>query len=286
MAASVWGHPMCKIALIILSLIISLEAFSQTATLQTQAPSRTTNWSGFASMGYSSNLYEKSETAAQAFGTASLLLNYRVSGDNLIRGSISGYQEQNQGQESKLNDGYVGWVNNGFWKKGKVLTIGQQIRGVFPSSKNSYRRDEKILGVTVVPSFMFNLTPVGLRGVILIYQPQFNKNAHRLQQNRAYQNNTSYNVNQSLALVWSITDHVYVQSAFVYGMGWSYGGVKRPDSYQVLSEVGYSFNAGLTLSAGVTNAGAIRNFENGNDQTIELFNNKTASVYTDLTYVF
>jgi hypothetical protein len=40
------------------------------------------------------------------------------------------------------------------------------------------------------------------------------------------------------------------------------------------------------LSAGVSNAGAIRDFEQGNDQTVELFNNRTASVFTDLTYAF
>lgn len=237
-------------------------------------------------MGYSSNLYEKTESAAEAFGVAAVLVNYRVSGEHLIRGFLSGFQEQNNGQETKLNDGYIGWVNNGFWRKGKVLTIGQQIRGVFPSSKNSYRRDEKLLGVTVAPSFMFNLTPVGLRGVTLIYQPQFNKNAHRLEQNRQFQNNTSYNVNQSLALVWSITDHIYLQNSFIYAMAWSYGGVKRPDSYQFFYEAGYSFNSGMTWSLGVSNSGPIRSFENGNDQTIELFNNKTASVYTDLTFVF
>lgn len=277
---------MGKSTFIIICFLIAAPLWAQTTTLQTQVSTNKSLWSGFASIGYSSNLYEKDSPNAEAFGSASLLVNYRYTGENLIRGSLSGFKEQNNGQETKLNDGYIGWVNNGFWRKGEILTIGQQIRGVFPSSKDSRVRDEKILGASVIPSFIFNLTPVGVTGVTLVYQPQMTKNFHKLEQNRLYQNNTSYGTNQILAIAWSITDHLYIQPVLVYGLAWSYGGVRRDDVYQFQAEVGYNFKSGIILAGGLTNAGAIRNLENGNDQTIRLYNNQTASTYMDLTYAF
>lgn len=275
-----------SVFIILISLISAQAAWAQLTTLQTQAPSQRSNWSGFSSMGYSSNMYSQGTSSAQAFGSASILANYRFSGENLARASFSGFQEQNKGREAKLNDGFIGWVNNGFWKKGKVLTVGQQVRAVVPSSKESRVRDEKLLGVSVIPSLMFNMTPVGLTGATLIYQPGLTKNFHSTQQNKTFQNNTSFTASQTFALAWSLTDKIYIQPVFAYVMGWSYGGVKRPDSYQVSFESGYNINSNLITSLGVTNAGAIRNFENGNDQTIQLFNNRTASLYMDLTYVF
>jgi hypothetical protein len=259
---------------------------AQSTRLTTQVKTSKTRWSGFTSVGYSSNLQERNSFEQEAFVTGDLMVNYHVQGSNLVRAFMSGYQEQNRGQESKLNDGYIGWVNNSLWKTGKILTIGQQARAIIPSSKESRVRDEKIFGATVATPFILNLTPVGFLGVTLVYQPQLTKNFHTYQQNKLNQNNPEYSINQSLSLNWSITDQIYLAPAFIYGSSWSYGGVKRDDAYQFALETGYSWASGITMDLGVTNAGAIRNFENGNDQTIQLFDNKTASVYSELLYAF
>jgi hypothetical protein len=271
---------------VLLLFFLSFKAFSQATLLSTNVNQKAPRFNGFTGLSYSSNLYESNSVSSETYLSGEFMLNYRVQGANLIRATLSGQQQQFAGHESQLNDGALGWVNNSFWRSGEVLTIGQQVRAILPTSKNSRVRDEKIIGVSLAPVFQFNLTPKGLTGVMVIYQPQLIRNFHEYQQNRAYQNNVQTGLNQILAVAWSVTDRFYVQPSFVYGSSWSYGNVKRDDTYQFASELGYSFKGGITVNAGITNAGAIRNFENGNDQTIELFNNKTASVYSGLLYSF
>ena len=198
---------------------------------------------------------------------------------------VSGYQQMNNGQEALLNDAQIGWNNGRFWQ-GENLIWGQQIRASLPASKDSRVRDEKILGVTVAPSFTYDLTPSGLTGVSLNYIPAVTKNFHKTEQNKAFQNNVSFNTVQAFAVIWSITDKLYLQPMLVYGLSWSYDGYKRDDFFQFETEVGYSIQKNLILAAGVTNQGTIQNFQNGSDQTLQLYNNKTASAYTELTYVF
>jgi hypothetical protein len=259
---------------------------SAQSIMQGQINQQKSRWSGFGNIVYSSNLQERSTYDHKAMTSASLLTNYRLSNGHMIRGSISGYQEQNKGQETKLNDANLGWVNNGFWYKGNGVYVGQQMRAVLPSSKESSVRDEKHIGVSMNPLLIANLAPLGLTSVTFIYLPQFTKNFNKYEQNRAYQNNVEYTISQIAAVSWSITDKWFLEPSVVYGQRWSYGGIKRDDTYSVGAELSYRLNSFLGVIVGFSNAGAITNLEQGNDQTFEIFNNRTASMYTGLNYVF
>lgn len=242
--------------------------------------------SGNASLGYNSNLYDRTEYAYNSYTSADLTLNYRVSGAHLIRGYFGGFQENEHAKETKLNDGFIGWVNNGFYRRGEILTMGQQVRINLPYSKDSRVRDTKIAGVSVVPVFIANMTPVGIEGLTLIYQPQLIKNMHTYKVNRAGTSNTSYAMNHTLVASYGFLEKFYVQPVFVYGMGWTYNNRKKSDNYQAAFELGYTLPKNLTIAGGWSNAGAIRNFENGNDQTIQVFDKKTSTVYGALYYMF
>jgi hypothetical protein len=273
------------LAVFIILLFYQGRAEAQTAAMSagTVAPSK---WSGFATLGYSSNLHERDASTYQQFGRASLMVDYRVMGANLIRTTMSGYQEGHGNQENRANDSSIGWVNNAFYTRGKILTVGQQVRAVLPTSRESNLRDERRLGVTLAPIAIVNLTPVGLTGATLIYLPGLTKNFHKFEQNRAFENNAEYAINQTAILSWSVTDRIYIQPSFTYGNSWTYAGTKRDDLYQFAFEVGRSMGKGFIVALGVSNAGAIRNFEQGPDQQIELFNNRTASVYSEVIYAF
>jgi hypothetical protein len=91
---------------------------------------------------------------------------------------------------------------------------------------------------------------------------------------------------ESYQCFYSPTDNIYIQPVFVYGQAWTYNNRKKDDVYQFALETGFIIGKGLTAAAGWSNAGAIRNFENGNDQTVQLFNNKTSTLYGALYYVF
>lgn len=275
-------------ALAFISLLFSLEVFGQSATLTTSAPANLggSRWSGFSALGYSTNMYESQSYSSNTSAFMSAVVNYRVTGPNLIRASVSGSKDLNHSEENKLNDGFVGWVNNSFWLTSKVLNIGQQVRAIVPLSKDSRERDGKLTGIAVAPVFVLNLTPVGVRGLSLVYQPQGTKNFHTYKQNRDFQTNPEYGLSQMVMLTWAATDNFYIQPMFIYGYSWSYGGTRRDDSYQLSLETGYSILSSTTIAIGVTNSGLVRNFENATDQTIQVYDRRTASVYSSLYYSF
>ena len=137
---------MRKIACSII-LITSLNAVAQTASL-TSAPVNTVKTNvvpglmnvnpskvfGSLSVGYNSNLYERNSYKSEKNTSADLLINFRASGSNIIRAYAGGTQAQTQGREARLVDGYTAWVNDGFWTRGKITTVGQQIRLAVPMS--------------------------------------------------------------------------------------------------------------------------------------------------------
>jgi hypothetical protein len=241
---------------------------------------------GSLSVGQSTNLYERSAIEAQASTSAELVVNYKISGPHLIRAYLGGSQMQTQGKETKLKDGYVAWVNDTFWLQNKTTIIGQHIRLIVPSSKESRLRDERLTGVTLAPIAVLNLTPLGLTGVMLAYQPAATKNFHKYQQNRAFKTNNEYTLAQLFRIAWSFTDNAYIMSDFIYRNAWSYGGIRKDDSSTYNLEIGRTFKGNLNWGVGVSTDATVRNFENGTDESISLFNKNKSSVYTDLTYLF
>jgi hypothetical protein len=274
------------VSVVLLGLLRLMDASAQSTLQQNLSSNKLPTLSGNASLGYNSNLYEKSAYSYSSSTSADLTLNYRVTGAHLMRAVVSGFQEHTQGQETKLNDGFIGWVNNGFWHRGDVITFGQQVRLNLPYSKDSRDRDTKVVGVSVVPIIMANMAPLGLKNLLLIYLPQAIKNFHTYTVNRAGVSNSSYAFNHTLVGFYSPTDKIYFQPVFVYGQAWTYNNRKKDDVYQFAFETGFIIGKGLTAAAGWSNAGAIRNFENGNDQTVQLFNNETSTLYGALYYVF
>jgi hypothetical protein len=287
---------MRKIACSIIIISISFYSIAQTQVASTnviQSNAATTlaresnnKVFGAVSVGHSSNLYERTAVEAEASTSADLVLNYKISGPHLIRSYLAGSQRQTKGKETRLKDGYVAWVNDRFWFQNKTTTIGQHIRMIVPASKESRLRDERLTGVTVAPIAIINLTPMGLTGVMLAYQPAATKNFHKYEQNRIFQTNNEYSLNQLIRIAWNFTDTSYLMSDFIYRNSWSYGGVRKDDSSTYNIEVGRTFKGNLNWGVGVTTDATIRNFENGTDESISLFNKNKSSVYTDLTYLF
>ena len=281
-------------------LITSLSAAAQTTTSNVPAASNTISTNvvpglmndnpskvfGSVNLGYNSNLYERDAFQSKTSTTADLLVNYRLSGSNVLRAFGSATQEHSQGRESKIADGYTAWVNDGFWSRGKVATIGQQVRLAVPMSRESVKRDEKLTGVTVAPMAVINLTPVGIIGAMLIFQPAVTKNFHKYEMNRAFKTNNEYTFSQLIRAVWGFTERAYLLSDFIYRKAWSYGGTQKNDTTSYSFSVGYNFTNALSASTGITTDSTIRNFQNGSDQNIELFNQNTSSVFLGLTYVF
>lgn len=276
-------------AFLFLAATASALAQSNILTAQTGVPetgSSAPRFSGFGALTYNSNMYEQGAVESETSLSANLTLQYRVAGANLIRANVGGMRENTQGQEYKLNDGFVGWANNGLWHRGKVVTIGQQVRAFLPMSEESRKRDQKEVGVGVAPMFIFNLTPVGLTGLTLIYQPQATKNFHHYKQNRVYQNNVEYVISQSLRTTWSITDKFYVENMMAHSKSWDYGGNAQNDMYSFSFEAGYSLINEAILAVGMTNKNSITNLQNGTDHNFELYNKNTATIYSALYLIF
>lgn len=240
---------------------------------------------GSASLGVSSNLYDRSSYDSETTTSAEGVLNYRVSGLNVARVYLAASQSS-RSQETNMKDGYVAWVNDRFWKEGEIMNVGQHLRLIAPLSRESVKRDERLTGVTVAPIATFNLTPAGLTGVMLAYQPAATKNFHKYETNRAFASNNEYTLSQLFRAIWSFTDQAYVLSDFIYRNFWSYQGTRKNDVSTYSLEVGYTFLNNVSVSLGVSTDSTIRNFENATDTNVELFNTRRSSVVTGLSYVF
>jgi len=271
-----------RLFVVIVGLLLAGLAAAQSTLTQNLSSTTQPAFSGNFALGYTSNLYEPGTASQDRSVSGDLTMNYRVQGANLVRGYFGGYKQHDDAEEWKSNDGFVGWVNNGFWHRGEKYTFGQQVRVQLPFSKESRVRDTKLTGVSLVPVMQAKLAP----SVLFIYQPQLIKNFHTYTVNRAGTSNTSWAINQLALISWSVTDSIYLQPLLVYGTAWSYKGTKKDDVFQTGAELGYGINNTFTIAGGWTNAGAIRSFENGNDQTIRVFDENTSTVYAALYLVF
>ena len=269
-------------AVIVLILFCLGRASAQSTLTQNLSSAKPPQFSGNLGLSYNSNLYNANSNQKLTSASADLVMNYRLKDANLLRAYLSGYKQFTQNEEWRANDGFVGWVNNRFWAKGEKYSLGQQVRLILPLSRESLDRDHRYTGVSVVPVFNVTLTP----SVVFIYQPQFIRNFHKYTVNEAGTNNTAWAMNQTFILSWSFLDAWYLQGIYVHGSAWNYQGSKKDDTYQVGGELGRSLTQTITLALGWSNAGALHNWENGNDQTIRVFDNSTSTVYGSLYWIF
>ena len=271
-------------AFILIMLFAWTRAWAQSTLTQNLSAAKPPQFSGNFGLGYNSNLYEPS-TKSNAFKSSAsgdLTVNYRVKDANLIRAYFGGFKEFTGAERWKANDGFVGWVNNRFWARNERYSLGQQVRLLIPYSTESRKRDSRIGGVSVVPVASVVLAPT----LTFIYQPQLIRNFHTYTVNKVNENNTQWAVNQTAVLSWSMLEKLYLQAVYVHGMAWSYRGAKKDDVFQVGGELGYSLTSALTMAAGWNNSGAVRAYENGNDQTVRVFNKNTSTVYAALYWIF
>lgn len=272
------------LAFILLFVLGCAKAWSQSTLTQNLSTAKPPQFSGNLGLGYNTNLYEpqSKSNSHQSSGSADLTVNYRLKDAHMLRAYFGGYKQFTQGQEWRPNDGFIGWVNNRFWLRNERFSLGQQVRLNIPYSKESRKRDSKVAGVSVVPVASVILTP----SLTFIYQPQLIHNFHTYTVNEVDQNNTQWAFNQTMVLSWGMSERWYTQLVYVHGMGWSYGGHKKDDAFQVGGELGYSINQPLTVAVGWSNSGAIRAYENGNDQTVRVFDKNTSTVYAALYWIF
>lgn len=270
--------------LIVLFIMVSSAAVvhAQSSLQDSLSTQKQPSFSGNLAATLNSNLYNPETNSYEASTSADAILNYRVKGANLIRGYFGGTQSFTQGREFTPHDGFVSWVNNSFWSRSSKLTIGQQVRFAAPMSRESRERDSKVTGVSLVPIFIATLTP----RFMMIYLPQVNRNFHSFKQNRLQNNNIEYSVGNLLVGIYSLTDNLYWQGVGSYGQAWSYGGTQRDPSFGFSNEIGYSLPKRFTLAFGWSNSGNIRRVEQGQDQSIELFDNRTSTVYSALYWMF
>jgi len=271
---------------LLLAIILLLASFgvahAQSSLQNNLSTQKLPAFSGNISTTLNSNLYNPDTNSYEASASSDIILNYRVKGANLVRAYVGGSQSFTQGREFTPADGFVSWVNNSFWSRSSKLTIGQQVRFAVPMSRESRERDSKVTGVSLVPIFIASLTPK----FMMIYLPQVNRNFHAFKQNRLQNNNVEYSVGNVLVGIYSLSDKLYWQGVGSHGQAWSYGGTQRDPSFGFSNELGYALPNNLTVAFGWSNSGNIRRVEQGTDQSIELFNNKTSTVYSALYWVF
>jgi hypothetical protein len=274
------SFPLLKHLLIITSIFFAQKSFTQNALQQNLTTTKAPKVSGNASLTYNSNLYRDGADAIRTTG-ADLTLNYAYNPPNMFRVYADTEKSFTDEERWSFGDTRFSWVNNAFWKSSPKLIIGQQLRASLPTSRESRFRDRNRGMLSFVPVF---ISPIHSK-VLLIYQPMLHKNFHKSFVNNAKQENVSWSFQQVFVANISLADRLYFQPVLNLSRVGTYRNTQK-DQFGFAAEFGYTLGKGVTLAGGWSQRGQIRDMERGPDQTIELFNERQAIVYSALYYLF
>jgi hypothetical protein len=281
---------MDRFFVIFLLTLISIKAFSQVNTISGTTSSSSSKeqskFSGFLTATASSNFYDRTSTDSQASTSVEGILNYKVSNKDILRAYAGVEKDLSQSYENELVDSHIGYLRPVVKKFNKVVSNGLQARLAIPLSKNSRERDSKITGVTVIPFFVANLSPVGATGLTMTYLPMMTKNFHAYKQNRTGTNNTEYAINHVLSNMYNFHDRWSVIANFILAQGWTYNGTYKDPSFSADQSLSFGLTQSAWLSLGHSNGSTLSRFDGGRDSRPELFNKNTSTYFLSLTAIF
>lgn len=207
--------------------------------------------------------------------------SYLLDDQNALRLLMMGSKELTQGRQQRLNNTRVSWSRSNIAKWNNVL-VSASITGVYPTNKDAKVRDEMLGGIELSPTIV---TQVSER-VTFVYIPRVIRNFHKFKTNRINVNNTEYQLMQIASLTYRVNDKISVSPLLIYFDSWSYFGTQQDDAYMSQLELSYSYNPNVQIGVGVMNSGVVYNAEMGPDQSIELYDENSSSIYTNLTLAF
>ena len=207
--------------------------------------------------------------------------SYTLDSFNSLRLGLMGSKQLTQGRDETLNNTRISWNRAGIAQWGRVSVSGTATV-VYPTNKDAKVRDEMLAGVELSPTVVTKINDK----MSLVYIPRVIRNFHKYKTNRINSTNTEYQVMQIASLTYQFNDKLSLSPMLIYFDSWSYYGTQQDDGYMTQLEVNYNYSTKLQIGAGIMNSGAVYTTEMGPDQSIELYDENSSSIYTNLTLAF
>jgi len=229
----------------------------------------------------STNLRSDENEKKSVDSTIWYFLRYKISSEYSARLWVDIRKNLSTDYESDLMDTKIS-ISKKSYEITDKLKFSPSTTVIFPTSEQSKRNEELIVGFEINPSFGYKIT----KDLSFTYLPRFVKNFHEYETSRTAATNTEYKSIQFYVLTYAITDKWSFESTLIYANTWSYSGRRRDPGYVTVLEVGYDMSKEISFATGFETGGSHVNVENGKDQNIELFDKDIASVYGNIVLNF
>jgi hypothetical protein len=238
------------------------------------------DFTGQVLLGFSTDMRRFEDKDKAASTLAQITLRYQGDAKNRFTLMTGGEKGLTQGREERLQNARFSYTRVGAGKWGKLI-YNQTFTGVYPLNKDAKVRDEMLGAFEISPTFIYPADKL-----TLVYIPRVTRNFHKFETSRANTVNTEYSFMQIFVMSYQLSDKWSLSPTLLYIDSWSYQGTQRDDGYLSLLEANYQWDRTTTLVMGLMNGGSVVANQVGQDQTIELYDENTSTVYGNIIMTF
>jgi hypothetical protein len=162
------------------------------------------------------------------------------------------------------------------------LTLSPAVTVALPLTHNAVARESLITSVAVAPRIGFDLTPAGLDTINGFFDLSLSRGFHRYETQTTGRSNTQWRLTPWLVVnVGFLTDFTLQLSA-VRATSWTYAGNSR-GAFDLNEELSYAITSDVSVAIGHNNSGDVL-AANGTDSNIGIYDERSSTVYTALSF--
>lgn len=251
---------------------------TETSVAVAQPPSR---WSFDSGLSVSGNLFPVGDVDSQATADMDNILAYKasdkvtVSARLILSQDLTGRDEQTTSvSRTSLSVRHRGVELNPYLR----LSPGGSV--ILPFHRDAIARQSMILGIAGGPRLYWTLEPAGLKGLTGYVDVGLRRNFNTYTTQTTGVSNDQYSLLGTLDVVWAV-GAFSLDLTLVRGAYWTYAGNLR-NNFDFNQEIAYSISDRWSVAVGHNNAGnALK--PDGYQSNVELFNERSSTVYTTLS---
>lgn len=253
------------------------------ATSIMQAPKKEgRRWSGFINASRSTNLVnheDGSQTDAVDYLTR---LNLKLTNNYSVRVQGGYSQDLKDSENNDFSNTTISLRRSPF-DLNNIFKSTYRIGMIAPTSKDAYKRQNLLTGVTVGTDLIINPDRL-ISGFEIMGSINLTRNIHQYETALDGAVNTQYSSSQVVSMSYSFESGISISADFTHLNTWSYQNVMR-DSFDFSQELGYEINPTFSIAAGHSNSGSSLK-PNGTDSNVSLMDENSSIIYASGTIVF
>lgn len=258
------------------------QAVNSSSTLYQRPKKETSIWSGFLHSSRTTGLYDFKDGSRNDSMDYSLRVNASLTPQYFLR-MDTGYSQNMKDQElSDFADTSL-TLRRIPMKLGRNFIFSYNVGGTAPTSEDSSKRAN--LKGSVRSGVILAINPSRLiPGLAFTSSASIAKNFHAYETDVTGKVLNEYSSTQSLIASYSFPVGITLSADVTHAVARSYQGTIQ-NSYLISQDISYGINETFQVSAGHSNSGMALK-PNGQDYSIDMYNENTSTVYAALTVIF